>query len=86
MGEVKETVKGQGLKTTPVVGKPKVKGDNLVEMLESLKEEVSKCIQKKDNDALTEGEAEKAENVRKAALLRGVHSMLSSSLGLLEDY
>lgn len=87
MGEVKDTVKGDGLKKKKLLTKtPKVEGKNLIEYFEALQDEVSSCVQIKDEDTLKEGDTEKSENVRKAALLRAVHSMLTSSLTLLEDY
>ncbi len=86
MGEVKDTVKGDGLKKKLLKKKPKVEGENLIEYFEALREEVSRCITIKDDDSYTEGDKAKPDNVRKAALLRSVHSLLTSGLTLLEDY
>lgn len=83
MGEVKDTVKGNGLKDKP---SKVLTGDNLIEHVTAIMEEVSHCIQVKDEDTLKESELEKAENTRKAGILRAVHSMLVSSKNLLEDY
>jgi len=85
MGEVKDTVKGDGLKKK-VLQKAKISGDNLIEHVEALRNEVSNCIQIKDEDTLNEGDDVKAENARKAATLRAVHSMLTTAKTLLEDY
>ena len=85
MGEVKDTVKGDGLKKK-VLQKSKISGDNLVEHVEALLNEVSHCIQVKDEDTLKEGDDVKAENARKAATLRAVHSLMTTSKTLLEDY
>ncbi|MHA2280072.1 MAG: hypothetical protein ACXAC5_04245 [Promethearchaeota archaeon] len=85
MGEVKDAVKGDGLKKK-VLQKPKIGGDNLVEHVDALLNEVSHCIQVKDEDTLKEGDDAKAENARKAATLRAVHSLMTTSKTLLEDY
>lgn len=83
MGEVKETVKG-----TPKRGKKKTREDewNLHQRISSMMDDVSDCVVKKEDDAYKEGDAEKAENIRKAGLLRAVHTLLSCSKRLLEDY
>ena len=86
MGQVKDTVKGTGLKKKLLTKRPKVDGNNLIEYFEALQEEVSKCIEIKDDDTLTESNSEKPENIRKAALLRSTHSLLTASLSLLEEY
>jgi hypothetical protein len=86
MGEVKDKVKGDGLKKKLLRKKKIVEGKNLIEYFEALQEEVSECIQIKDDDSLSEGDLAKPDNVRKAALLRSVHSLLTSGLTLLEDY
>jgi hypothetical protein len=83
MGEVKDTVHG----TPPKKRQKALKsGDNLVDQFKNLKDTVSDLIMIKDDDTLKEGEAEKAENVRKAAHLRAVHSLLTAAETLLEDY
>lgn len=86
MGEVKDKVKGDGLKKKLLRKKKIVEGRNLIEYFEALEEEVSECIEIKDDDALSEGDDAKANNVRKAGLLRCVHSLLVSGRTLLEDY
>ena len=85
MGEVKETVKGQGLKGG-LLRKGKVTGDNLVEMFDSLQEEVSRLTAVKDEDVLKEGPELQAENMAKAARLRAVHGLLATGKAILEDY
>ncbi len=81
MGEVKETVKG-----TPKKRKKTSDNSNLQQRITSLMDDVSDCVVKKEDDAYKEGDSEKAENVRKAGLLRAVHTLLSCSKRLLEDY
>lgn len=84
MGDVKESVKGSG---PPSKRKKKVKYQgNLQEGLSSLMDEVSACIQTKDHETETEGPGAKAENERKAGLLRGVYSLLSSAKTMLLEY
>lgn len=85
MGEVKETVKGKGLKPK-TLRKSKIAGENLIEMFQGLREEVGRLTEIKDDDTLTEGDEERPENTRKAATLRAVHSLLTSAQTLLEDY
>ena len=82
MGDVKEAVKGSGSSRKSSAGQPQ----NIVDQLRALREEVSALTAKKDEDALSEGDAAKTENVRKAALLRAVSSLLVSATNLLEDY
>jgi NTP pyrophosphatase (non-canonical NTP hydrolase) len=84
MGEVSDAVKGGSDLSKPVyLGK----GDpNLTAHFETLADEISQLIMKKDEDVLSEGDDVYAENVRKAALLRAVHSMVVSSKVLLESY
>jgi len=83
MGEVKDTVKGD----PPKKRKERMKSDsNLVDQMQTLRDEVSDLITIKDKDAESEGKKVYAENVRKAAALRAVHSLLTSSQRLLEDY
>lgn len=81
MGDVKDAVKGTTKKK--LLGKSQ---ENLVTRIEEIRIEISDLIQKKDNDTLSEGETEKAENTRKAAHLRATHSLLTSAKTLLEDY
>ena len=83
MGEVKDTVKG----SPPEKRKKSMKSDdNLVNQIQTLRDEVSDLITIKDDDAAKEGKDAYAENVRKAASLRAVHSLLTSTQRLLEDY
>lgn len=83
MGDVKDAVKG-----TPRKSKKKKSSDNgnLQQRVASLMDDVSDCIIQKDDDVHTEGDAAKAENMRKAGLLRAVHTLLACSKNLLEDY
>ncbi len=80
MGDVKEAVKGSKKIS------PKLMEGNLVERFTALIDEVSELVAKKDEDALSEGKSAKAENVRKAGLLRAASSLLRASKTLLEDY
>jgi len=84
MGEVKETVKGDGPKKK-IFGKT-VEHGNLIEQVANLKDKVSKCASVKDNDAATEGDSSKSDNLRKAALLKAAHSLLTTVQVLLEEY
>lgn len=91
MGEVKDAVKGPGPKPKKksVLGKKDkgpTDGKNLVDHFQALRDELSELTQKKDEDVLNEGDDEKAENMRKAALLRAVGSLLTSGQRILEDY
>jgi len=87
MGVVKETVKGSG---PPAAKTKKKKGDvksqNLIQMTEDLMDEISQCVQVKDDDTETEGDLQKAENIRKAQSLRSAHKMLMGVKAILEDY
>lgn len=65
---------------------PQIEAENLVEYIMELRERVSELLTQKDQDVLDEGDEEKSENIRKAALLRAVHSLLVSAQRLLEDY
>lgn len=82
MGEVKDTVKG----SSKPKKKAKASDGNLIERVEDLRAEVSRLTAIKDDDTLSEGDSAKAENVRKAALLRAVHSLMTASKVLLEEY
>lgn len=88
MGEVKETVKGSGSSRKKTTRKKK--GDdqttNLIQDVSDLKDEVSRCIQVKDDDTQTEGDLAKAENIRKAGLMRAAYSLLGAAQALLEEY
>lgn len=82
MGYVKDAVKG-----TPRKKKGYTGGNlNLQERVVLIMNDVSDCIVQKDSDVGTEGEGAKAENMRKAGLLRAVHALLACSKNLLEDY
>lgn len=90
MGEVKETVKGSGPKPkkSGLLSKDKgfTNGKNLVEHFQGLQDLISELTAQKDEDTLNEGDDEKSENIRKAALLRASHSLITSARRLLEDY
>ena len=89
MGEVKESVKGSGPSKKKGWGKKKkgaTDGKNLIEHFRELRDEVSELTEIKDDDVEKEGDAEKAENMRKAAIRRACHSLLTSCQALLEDY
>ncbi len=86
MGVVKDTVKGTPPPAPPAPKKVKVTDKNLIIQFGELQDKISELTQIKDDDVLTEGPTEKPENVRKAALLRGVHSLVTSAKTLLEDY
>jgi hypothetical protein len=49
-------------------------------------EAVSNCIVVKDNDTQTEGETAKADNLRKATLLRSCYTLLKGAKTLMENY
>ena len=90
MGEVKDAVKGPGpkKKKSGILGKKNTShdGQNLIEHFRELRDEVSELTSIKDDDVTTEGDDAKAENIRKAALLRACHSLLTSCQTLLEEY
>ena len=86
MGEVKEAVKGSGRAKPKRKLFGKDKSTNLVDELHGLREEISRLTAIKDNDALTEGDDARADNVRKAAQLRAAHTLLTSAATLMEDY
>lgn len=80
MGEVSEAIKGSRKVS------PKLMEGNLVERFSALTDELSDLTAKKDEDTLSEGATAKAENVRKAALLRASSSLVRAAKTLLEDY
>lgn len=80
MGEVKDTV----TKRTSTPKKPLDAG--LLETAERMLDELSRCAAIKDEDALTEGDDLRAENMRKAAQLRSAHVLMGTVCRLLEDY
>jgi hypothetical protein len=83
MGEVKDTVQG----TPPKKRRKSLGSDkNLIKQIQTIKDEVSDLTSIKDQDSMDEGEAEKPNNMRKAALLRAVHSLMTASQALLEEY
>lgn len=81
MGEAKETVKG-----TPSPKKGKKAEKNLLSRIGSIMDDVSNVIQIKQNDTVTEGESAKGENIRKAAVMGAVYTLLSAAKRLMEDY
>ena len=85
MGEVKDTIKGSGPKKKPK-SKAGASTKNLVEQFDELRDEISRLTAIKDDDTQTEGKDAKAENVRKAAMLRAVHTLMTAAQTLLEDY
>lgn len=86
MGDVKDAVKGSGssrpTKDAGKAGEP----SNIIADVKRLKDEVSALTAKKDDDAASEGDAARPENLRKAALLRASHSLLVTIDMLLEKY
>ena len=89
MGEVKDAVKGPGPKKKGgLLGKKKgaTDGKNLIEHLRGLHEEIGELTSIKDEDTLTEGDDEKAENIRKAGLLRACASLVKTCQNLMEEY
>lgn len=100
MGDVKDAVKGSGQSRPPAPAggvapggsgpglspSDKPAATNILEDIRRLADETSKLIAKKDQDADAEGPAAKPENLRKAAHLRSVYSMLVTCRSLLEDY
>jgi hypothetical protein len=89
LGAVKESVKGGGTPAKKTTTKRKAgaaESKNLIGKVSDLKDEISQCIQIKDADTSSEGDLAKAENIRKAALLRASFSMLNGVQTLLEEY
>jgi hypothetical protein len=87
MGEVKDAVKGGGRPSpmsTAAGGDDKI--TTVLDDVRALANEISSLVAKKDEDTLSEGEAAKPENMRKAALLRATHALLTTVRALLEDY
>lgn len=81
MGEVKDAVTKRSKSR---IRKPLDSG--LLETAERLRDELSRCAHIKDEDALTEGDDVRAENIRKAAQLRAAHALTTHVCALLEDY
>jgi hypothetical protein len=89
VGVVSDTVKGSGpKKKSGLLGKKKgsTDGKNLIEHLRGLHEEIGELTSIKDDDTLTEGADEKAENMRKAGLLRACASLVKTCQNLMEEY
>lgn len=85
MGEVKDAVRG--VAPARVKGTTNLPdGQNLVQMLSALSEELARLTAIKEEDALSEGDAAKPENVRKAATLSACFRMATAMRALLEDY
>lgn len=82
MGVVKDEIKGPAPKRKAVQNT----NQNLLDEMRSLMDEVSDLIQQKDEDTQKEGPDAAPENIRKAASLRAVHSLLTASKSLLENY
>lgn len=80
MGDVKDTV-------TKRTDKPKKPLDaGLLQTAETLRDELSRCVVIKDEDTLNEGDAARAENMRKATQLRSAHILMVGVCAQLEDY
>ena len=89
MGEVKNDVKGATparKQAGPSAADAGIKGKNILEQVRDLESELSRLTAVKDEEVLSEGEAARAENTRKAALLRAAHSLLTAVSTLLEEY
>lgn len=71
MGEVRDAIEGRD--------------DNVVQRLTELQDVVSDLATIKQHDAMSE-DHEAADNIRKAALLRATHSLLTAARALMEDY
>jgi hypothetical protein len=84
MGEVKEAVKGSSGRRAKDTSR--LTHGNLIDSVRSLREEVGELTNIKDEETLKEGDLEKADNMRKAALLRATYSLLSAAETILEDY
>jgi hypothetical protein len=84
MGEAKEIIKGSGSSARSQQAPADTK--NLMVLTQNIMNEVSNCIVIKDHDTQTEGENAKADNIRKAALLRSCYTLLKSAKILMEDY
>jgi hypothetical protein len=85
MGEAKETVKGSGPSKRKKRKAP-TETKNLIQMTQELMDEVSNCVSIKDDDTQSEGDLAKADNIRKAQLLRAAHTLLRGAKTLLEEY
>lgn len=82
MGEVKEEIKG-----TPAPKKANPPGTgNLLDQVRTMTDELSRLTAIKDDDVAKEGDNLKAENLRKAGVLRAVTSMMRTVSYLLESY
>lgn len=79
MGEAKEKVKGRAKVQ-------KVYSGNLINKIADLMDEVSDVVQTKENDIVSEGKGQEADNIRKAANMRAAYSLLSGARRLMEDY
>jgi len=83
MGECREEVKGTP-KAKP--NRSSKLGGNLNDRLGEMIDELSDLIVTKDAETLSEPASEKAENTRKAGLLRAVSASLRAAKRNLEDY
>ena len=83
MGEVKNEVHGVGPSKK---SKKNLGSGNLNQQVQDLCDELSRLTAIKDEDTLNEGDVAKAENVRKAVLLRCATSLMRSTKVLLEEY
>ena len=85
MGEAKEIIKGNG-PDAKAKREPSDDTKNLVAQTQNVMNEVDKCIKIKDNDTQTEGEPSRADNLRKATLLRACYTLLKGAKTLMEEY
>lgn len=81
MGEVKDAIKGPPKKK--ILGKTQ---GNLIDQYRALLDEAGRLTEIKDDDTLSEGDDKKADNARKAAVLRAVCSLTTACVTILEDY
>jgi hypothetical protein len=87
MGEVKEAIKGSGSKKKKAdPKKADWDAENLLSTSQAMADDFADLLRVKDEDVLKEGDAEKPENLRKAAVLRAVYSLQRTITNLLEEY
>ncbi len=79
MGEVRDRIEGAAPARTGG-------SSGVVEQVRALADEVSRLTVIKDADVENEGPSLRADNVRKAGLLRAASSLLRAARVILEDY
>jgi hypothetical protein len=79
MGEVKDTIKGKGSSIKALDGP-------LCDRVLQLRDEISRLTIVKDEDVLAEGDGSRAENQRKASVLRAAYDLLNGAHRVLELY